>query len=127
MLATRLIIWMLVVTTFSLGLFPPETRAMLAPPTLAGGENLSGEARLADLQKVQTVLESKMVRQRLGEIGLTAEEIDARLAKLSDAQLHDLATQLESLTPGGDALGVVVVLLVVAVLVVLFVYLVQRV
>jgi hypothetical protein len=101
---------------------------MLAPAVSSSGDSLLIATRGADLQRVQTVLESKMIQQRLEELGLTPEEINARLSQLSDAQLHQLATQLDSLMPGGDGgLGIIIALLVIAVLVVLFVYLFKRV
>jgi len=125
---SQLVIWALVITTFVMGVFPPDTQAMLAPAVSSSGDSLLIATRSADLQRVQTVLESKMIQQRLEELGLTPEEINARLSQLSDAQLHQLATQLDSLMPGGDGgLGIIIALLVIAVLVVLFVYLFKRV
>ena len=111
------VVWTLVFTTFMMGWFPPESTAMLAPADF-------GLNRLEDLRKVQRVLESKIVQQRLEDVGLTADEIQARLARLSDAQLHQMANQLDALMPGGDGgLGIVVALLVIAILVVILFYL----
>jgi hypothetical protein len=111
------VVWTLVFTTFMMGWFPPDSTAMLAPADF-------GLNRLEDLQKVQRVLESKMVQQRLEDVGLTADEIQGRLARLSDAQLHRMANQLDALMPGGDGgLGIVVALLVIAILVVILFYL----
>ena len=124
---SHLVIWALVVTTFVMGAFPPDTQAMLAPAVSSSGDSLFIAARSADLQRVQTILESKMIQQRLEELGLTPEEINARLSQLSDAQLHQLATQLDSLMPGGDGLGILILVLAIAVLAVLFVYLLKRV
>lgn len=125
---SQLVIWTLVITTFIMGAFPPDTQAMLAPAVASSEDGLVVAGRGADLQRVQTVLESKMIQQRLEELGLTPEEINTRLSQLSDAQLHQLATQLDSLMPGGDGgLGIIIALLVIAVLAVLFVYLFKRV
>lgn len=96
---------------------------MLAPAVSTGTESVSGPNRVTDLQKVQSVLESKVVQQRLEDFGLTPEEINARLPRLSDDQLHQLATQIDALTPGGNGLGIIVALLVIAILVVILVYL----
>ena len=124
---SQLVIWTLVITTFAMGAFPPDTQAMLAPPVSSSGDTLLIATRSVDLQRVQTILESKMIQQRLEELGLTPEEINARLSQLSDAQLHQLATQLDSLMPGGNGLGVLIVVLAIAVLALLFVYLYKRV
>lgn len=121
---TQVLVWTLAVTTLVGGLCPPEGRAMLAPPTVAATEPGTGLDRAADLQKIQSVLETKVVRQRLEDYGLTAEEINARLTRLSDAQVHQLATQIDAMIPAGDAgFGIVIALLVIAILAVILIYL----
>ena len=98
---------------------------MLAPVTPAG--LVSDASRTDDLQRVQRALENKLVQQRLADYGLTPEEINARLTRLSDAQLHNMAAQIDALMPGGDAgLGIVVALLVIAILAVILIYLLDH-
>jgi hypothetical protein len=92
----------------------PRVDAGLSP-----SEAVAPHERALDLGKVQKVLETRMVRERLGELGFTPDEVRARLGRLSDRQLHELAMGLDELRPGGDALGVVVALLVIAILVVI--------
>jgi len=77
-----------------------------------------GADRETSLKMIQTLLESKQIRQRLADLGLTEAEIVSRLGQLSDEQIHRVAMQMDSLHPGGDVLGTVVVLLVIAILVV---------
>ena len=122
----RAMIWLLVITTLAIGLHPQETVAMLSPALPAAAESSSDSLRMADLQKIQTVLESKVVRQRLEDFGLSQEEINARLAGLSDDQLHQFATDVDAIIPAGDGLGIVVVLLVIAILAVILVYLLNH-
>jgi hypothetical protein len=81
--------------------------------------------RAADLARVQAALESKLVQQKLMDYGLSPEATMARVNALSNEQLHQLATHTDSLQAGGDPLGVVVSLLVIALLVVLLIYLIQ--
>jgi hypothetical protein len=119
-------VWLLVITTLAIGLHPPETAAMLSPALPAAAESPSGSHRMADLQKIQTVLESKIVKQRLEDFGLSQEEINARLAGLSDVQLHQFATDIDAIIPAGDGLGIIVVLLVIAILAVILVYLLNH-
>jgi len=97
---------------------------MLAPATSATSETGS-DPRAEDLQKVQRVLENKLVQQRLADLGLTPEEVNAKLDRLSDAQLHQMAAQIDALMPGGE-LGLIIALLVIAILVVIFIYLLDR-
>jgi hypothetical protein len=85
--------------------------------------SLSPVDRAADLQKIQTVLEMKMISERLRALGFTAEEIQKRLVQLSDQQVHQFALQLDDLKVGGDGLGIVIALLVIAILVVILIYL----
>lgn len=76
--------------------------------------------RVADLARLKTMLEQKVVAQRLADFGFPKSEVDSRLAQLSDAQIHQAVQQIESLQPGGDSgLGVIVALLVIAILVVI--------
>ncbi len=79
--------------------------------------------RAADLEKIRKVLELKMISQKLKELGLTPDETQKRLDQLSDSQIHQLALQIEELEVGGDGLGVVVALLLIAILVVVLIYL----
>ncbi len=120
---TQTMIWSLVITTLVMGWDPPEGMAMVAPALSTAVESVSVPNRATDLQKVQRVLEHKLIRQRLEDFGLTPEEINARLARLSDDQLHQVAMQIDALTPGGDGLGIIIALLVIAILVVILVYL----
>mgnify|MGYP001616889526 CR=1 FL=1 len=73
-------------------------------------------SREADMNKIQRVLESKMVSQRLSELGLSRDEINSKLQQLSDADVHQFASQMDSLMPGGD-LGIIIGLLVIVILV----------
>ncbi len=122
----QVLIWTLAVTTLLTGIVPPDARAMLAPPT-AAGEPGAGLNRAVDLQTVQSALETKVVSQRLADYGLNQEEISARVNRLSDAQLHQLATQIDAMMPAGDAgFGIVIALLVIAILAVILIYLLDH-
>lgn len=123
---TQTTIWTLVIATLLMGWYQPEGMAMVAPVVSTATESVSVSNRVTDLQKIQRGLENKIVRQRLEDFGLTLEEIDARLTRLSDDQLHQLATQIDALTPGGNGLGIIVALLVIAILVVILVYLLDH-
>lgn len=116
----------LVVTTTLLCGGSPDGWAMLAPAATPGRAELAASQRAADVSAIRKTLESEAVKGRLKTLGLSDAEIEARLGKLSDAEVRQLAGQLEALNPGGDA-GFVTSLLVIAVLVLLIVYLVKRV
>jgi hypothetical protein len=79
--------------------------------------------RTADLATLQKAIEQKMVKERLANLGLTSDEIQTRLGQLSDQQLHNVARQLDDLKVGGDGIGFVVGILVIAILVVILIQL----
>lgn len=74
-------------------------------------------SREADMNNIQRVLESKMVSQRLSELGLSMDEINSRISWLNDADVHQFASQLDSLMPGGDIAITIMSLLVITILV----------
>ena len=78
--------------------------------------------RSLDLEKIQKVLEIKMVRERLKEFGFTPDEIEKRLTQLSDQQMHQLALQLDELKVAGDGWAVAFLFLLIAILIVLVIY-----
>jgi len=122
-----LIATLIATTTLTMSL-PKGSWAFVAPAALSQGaqdaQNASAETRAQDMQLIQKTLENKILRQRLQEYGFSPEETNRRLTKLSDAQVHQLAMQTQRLNPGG---GVLVALLVLGILVLLFIYLLERV
>jgi hypothetical protein len=107
--------WYLIVAMFLIGI-APRVDAGFAPSEIIA---LAKADREADLGKIQKALEIKAVSERLGQFGLTREEVQARLAQLNDRQLHQIALQLDDLRVGqDDILGIVIALLVIAILVV---------
>ncbi|KAF0145281.1 MAG: hypothetical protein FD156_1112 [Nitrospirae bacterium] len=110
----RHISWYLIIAMFIIGI-TPKADAGLAPSAMIA---MSQADRPADLEKIQKVIELKMVSERLEKFGLTQDEIQARLGNLSDQQIHKLALQIDDIKVGGDALGVIIALLVIAILVV---------
>ena len=89
------IVWLIVI-----GFIPNEGMAMLIPSDAPMSESAIS-VRDADLQQIQTQLESKLVAQRLSDVGLTPPEVQERLANLTDEQLHQVAQNLDGLQPGG--------------------------
>ena len=75
--------------------------------------------RVSDLGKIQKTLELKIVRERLHQLGFTADEIQGRLGRLGDEQIHQLALRMDTVKVGGDAvLGVGILILLALLLVV---------
>jgi hypothetical protein len=117
------------VPTLILGPLSLPSSAMLAPANPSTSSDSSSTQRMEELSNIQRVLEAKMVRQRLEDLGVSPDEIAAKLNRLSDAQIHQIATQLESVIPGGfhgldDVLHAVLTILVIVVIVVVILWLI---
>lgn len=91
--------------------------AGLAPSRVS---TASGEAsvRDADMLMAQRALENKVVAQKLLDYGVAPAEAQARLANMSDKDLHTLASASKGLPSGGDGTGAIIGVLVVVILVI---------
>ena len=110
--------WYLVVAMFVIGI-TPRVYAGFSASEVVG---FSAIDRASDLGKIQNAIETKMIGERLRQIGLTPDEIQKKLSQLGDQQIHQLAQQLDELRVGGDsgwvAFGIVIGLAAIAVLVI---------
>jgi len=107
---TRRLIMLMVVIMGLVGVIP-QVDAGFIP------NGQSSYNRQADMETVQTVLEQKLVRERLAALGYSPEEIQARLNLLPNEDLHRLSAQIDSLAPAGNGLGFVIGILVIVILI----------
>jgi hypothetical protein len=114
----RYVIWYLVVAMFVIGI-TPKVYAGFSPSEIVGVPQMD---RVTDQGKIQKAIETKMISERLKQIGLTPDEVQLRLSQLGDQQIHQLAQHLDQLKVGGDGgwvlLGLVIVAAAIAVLVI---------
>ena len=90
--------------------FPGQGWAMFLPA------DQNATTRQADMTSIRKSLESTMIKQRLIDYGLSPQEAMARINNLSDRQIHQFASQLDSLQAGADGgLGFLIFLLIVAI------------
>ena len=113
-LFSRPLVWYLAIAMMLISSVPRNSEAGLIPSQMA----VEG-TRLADIAKVQTALESKVVAQRLTDFGLNPDEVKMKVASFSNEDLHNLANHVDQLHGGDDALGIIILLLVIVLLVVL--------
>lgn len=112
--------WYLVAVMFVIGICPRLDAGVVPSEVIAS----SVYERSADIEKIRQVLEMKAVKERLGQLGFTGDEINARFSQLDDQQVHQLAQQIDDLRVGGDgALGVIIAILVIVLLVILILHL----
>jgi hypothetical protein len=95
----------------------PRVDAGLSPSEVIA---LSQVDRVSDLQKIQEILETKMIRTRLEQLGFSQDEIQARLTQINDQQIHQLALKLDKIKVGGGGLEILIVILLIGILVVLY-------
>jgi hypothetical protein len=105
--------WFLVVGMFALGIVP-RVDAGLSPSGIIA---LSQADRTSHLQNIQKILETKMVCKRLQQLGLSQDDIQMRLSRLDDKQLHRIALRLDEIRVGGNGFEVLVVILLIGILV----------
>jgi hypothetical protein len=90
----------------AIGAIPDQASAMLitnAPSDVA-------LSRTGDLQTIQTSLESKVVSQRLADLGFTPSQVVERLASLNDEQIHEVAQNLDGIQPGGELILILAII-----------------
>jgi predicted PurR-regulated permease PerM len=90
--------------------------ASLAPSRVSGTTGITS-ARDADMIVVQRALENKLV---------APDDAQARLASMSDKDLHTLASASKGLPSGGDSTGAIIGVLVVVILVIVVLRLMNR-
>lgn len=115
------VIFGLACAAFAVAALALPARAAVAPSR----EHLETE-REKTMRRVERLLDQELVRRRLARMGMSREEIEARLAKLEDRELEELADRLDNMAVGRGALGVVIAVLVVAALVLLVIFLAER-
>jgi hypothetical protein len=80
---------------------------LIAVPTFAGptpsktAANQSIDARAADLAVVRSVVENEQVAAALASHGFTQEQVNQKLARMSQQDLHQLAQNLDQLQAAG--------------------------
>ena len=109
---------------FGLVAFPSIAAASLTPSKLS--EGTASANREADLQAVRQALEHKLVAQKLKDYGVSASEVEARLPRMSDTDVHQIALLSKKLPQGGDAVGDIVIILIIVILVIVIIKLMNR-
>src|ERR1700757_3448820 len=77
---------------------------------LPGGK---ASLREIDAEKVRTMLENKIVAERLRNYGLSTEEVTAKMNIMSDAQIHQLASLSDQIPAGGYSISSTELLIII--------------
>lgn len=98
-------------------LIPHLAEATPIPSTLSAAD---------DADRVIRLLENKAVAARLAELGLSADEVAAKVRGLSEEERHLLASRLAEAEVGQGAAAAVAVIIIVALLVIVILELMGR-
>ena len=86
-----------------------------------------GDLRAVEIAKVQTVLEQKVVMQKLLDYGVSPEEAMAKIRSMSDSDLHRLAALTDRVAAGADSgVGFLIGLAVLVILVLVILMLMNK-
>jgi len=111
--------WTAVFLVVSMGVLDIGPAAAGLAPSRVSGATTIASTRDADLLVAQRVLENKVVAQKLRDYGVAPADAQARLANMSDRDLHTLASASKGLPSGGDGADALIGLLVVVILVII--------
>ncbi|MGD8711411.1 MAG: PA2779 family protein [Thiohalophilus sp.] len=105
----RKIIGLLVMTTMlSLGITTPGYAAMLGTDQI-----LAGDAAQQQRDYVRELLNRDDVQEQMISLGVDPEQAKQRVGAMTDQEVQQLAGKLDSMPAGGDAIGVLALVLVV--------------
>ncbi len=100
--------------------------AMIGSQLILPDTKTSATVRGIDIEKIRRALENKIVAEKLKGYGLSKEEVMAKVSKMSDGQVHQIAALSDKIPAGGDAaLAVVITILVFVVLILLILFLLR--
>jgi len=114
---STLLITALVITSLPVAAAPAASPSSDLVSTQSALANDSGQA---DRERIHQLLNRADIQEALVEQGVDLDEVDARVAALSDAEAQQMANQLEELPAGAGVIGalfaVFVILLVTDIL-----------
>jgi hypothetical protein len=116
-LAAVMAVWMGVLGTFR----------GVAEAGVIASHGATGDLRAAEIAKVQTVLEQKVVLQKLLDYGVSSEEAMAKIRSMSDSDLHRLAALADRVATGADSgVGILIGLAVLVILILVILMLMNK-
>ncbi|ASK33409.1 PA2779 family protein [Alloalcanivorax mobilis] len=100
------------VMLISQGLLMPAAQAAMV--TTDG--MVAHEQRAALEQKVMRLMDREAASKVLARNGVTPDQVEQRLARLSDSELQQMATKADSLPAGEGVIGVILAVILILVL-----------
>ena len=117
-MSVQAVTWYMITVMIVFGFVPRVEAGFIASQASQGSQN-----RTEDLAAIQKAVEMRMVSETLEKFGMTKAEVKSRLDRMTDAQIHQLATNLDEVRVGGDGGGVIIALLIIVILVIVIIQL----
>ncbi|HZX14330.1 MAG TPA: PA2779 family protein [Thermodesulfobacteriota bacterium] len=117
----------IILTSFT----PVSLISRSAECAIAGSQMISpgGKTSVREIneEKIRRTLENKIVVEKLRSYGLSKEEVMAKMERMSDEQIHQLAALSDKIPAGGNgAIIAVVAILVVFVIIIVVLILLKK-
>ncbi|MDD2603741.1 MAG: PA2779 family protein [Desulfobacterales bacterium] len=113
------------IAVYLMCLWTSPAAAGLMGSSLSSGSP-SGSMRMVEIEKIQKALEQEIVTDKLVACGMNPAEIESKLSRMTDDQIHMLAQASDNVLAGGDGIGVVIGVLVIILLVVVIMKLLNK-
>ena len=115
----------LAIATYLIMFWTAPATAGLIGSTLSDGTDI-GRTRTIEIAKIQRALENEVVTAKLGAYGLQPDQINAKISRMDDNQIHMLAQASDNVLAGGDGVGFVIGVLMVVLLVLIIMKLMNK-
>ena len=100
--------------TFHMVLFVTSPALADIIPSIGSSKTqTAGYAVQKDIDSIQQALETKIVKEKLKDYGLSSEEVNSKLSSMNPQQIHLLAVASQDVLAGGDAVTTVIVVFTV--------------
>ena len=119
LLSYRWLVYLIVAWGVGIAVVPRLGEAAPLPPTRDG-------SAAVDLEVVRTLLEQRLIRERLGELGVSPAEAEAALARLSPEERREMAARVDELDAGGNGVAILAIAIIVGMIVILILELLGR-
>lgn len=122
------VIILILITFTPVSIFYQSAQAAVVDSQMIAPDQNASTKRDIDEKKVKRALENKIVAEKLIGYGLTKEEVIKKLSRMSDEQVHQIASLSDRIPAGGDSgVGIIIAILVIVALVLLIIILYRRV
>ncbi len=102
MILSRTVIMVLVVSIMNLG-FPVSAYAGL----IGAGQMIASQEREATIARINNALHSEHVKHAMISLGVDAQDVQTRLAGLTQSELQQIDQEIKNLPAGGSVLIII--------------------